>query len=379
MNGRVLSIQSHVAYGYVGNKAAVFPLQCLDYDVDVVNTVNFSNHSGYGHFGGSKASADELRKIFRLMEDNGMLTPHRLVTGYIPGAEALSAVAELAKKLRARRRDMIYLLDPVLGDSGKLYVSQDVIPIYKSMLPLSTIITPNWFEVETLTDQKIADMPSLRRALTILHEEHEVPHVVISSITLTPFLRAALPSSIRPPEDADNEDYLLCISSSSSRGEEGSQSQMSVVHAQCMPFISGYYSGVGDLFSALVLAHFSPSPPSPSPHLPTTTNGVSAPTQNGVDSAALPHPYTSTPLSRATSAALTTTHAILQDTATHAQTLPLDSRTSTDDELDNKEPARVVRRMRGRELRIVHGQDVIRQQRAVPRRTMELWVDFWDA
>ncbi|KAL1737634.1 Ribokinase-like protein, partial [Schizophyllum fasciatum] len=79
--GRVLSIQSHVAFGYVGGKAAVFPLQCLGYDVDVVNTVNFSNHSGYGRFGGTRASASDLRSIFDTMENNELLAQDRLLTG----------------------------------------------------------------------------------------------------------------------------------------------------------------------------------------------------------------------------------------------------------------------------------------------------------
>jgi pyridoxine kinase len=79
--GRVLSIQSHVTFGYVGGKAAVFPLQCLGYDVDVVNTVSYSNHAGYGRFGGSKASSAELAEIFTHMEQNELLAPERLLTG----------------------------------------------------------------------------------------------------------------------------------------------------------------------------------------------------------------------------------------------------------------------------------------------------------
>ncbi|KAG6849475.1 hypothetical protein H0H93_008144, partial [Arthromyces matolae] len=77
---RVLSIQSHVVYGYVGGKAAVFPLQCLGYDVDVVNTVHFSNHSGYGRFGGTRATADELTAVFEGMERNELMMPTRLLT-----------------------------------------------------------------------------------------------------------------------------------------------------------------------------------------------------------------------------------------------------------------------------------------------------------
>ncbi|EEB97603.1 hypothetical protein MPER_03045 [Moniliophthora perniciosa FA553] len=149
-SGRILSVQSHVAYGYVGGKAAVFPLQCLGYDVDVVHTVHFSNHAGYARAGGTKTSATELKSIFEAMQTNELLNPTRLLTGYIPNAEALGAVKELAEKLK-QREELIYLLDPVMGDSGRLYVAPDVIPVYKSMLPLATIITPNWFEVECVS------------------------------------------------------------------------------------------------------------------------------------------------------------------------------------------------------------------------------------
>lgn len=78
---RVLSIQSHVVYGYVGGKAAVFPLQLLGYDVDVVNTVNYSNHSGYGRIGGTKSTSDDLNRIFDVMSQNELLRPDRLLTG----------------------------------------------------------------------------------------------------------------------------------------------------------------------------------------------------------------------------------------------------------------------------------------------------------
>ena len=151
----------------------------------VVNTVNFSNHSGkflppphttpltsstfagYGRSGGTKTTAAELNSIFEGMETNELLVPTRLLTGYIPGAEALIAVAQLAQKLKATKEGLTYLLDrtssplhpllgslirvlyvAVMGDAGHLYVAADVIPVYKDLLPLATVITPNWFEVE---------------------------------------------------------------------------------------------------------------------------------------------------------------------------------------------------------------------------------------
>ncbi|KAI0701478.1 Ribokinase-like protein [Cytidiella melzeri] len=351
--GRILSIQSHVAYGYVGGKAAVFPLQCLGYDVDVVNTVNFSNHSGYGRFGGSRANAAELSGIFQYMEGNGLLCPERLLTGYIPGGEGLSAVLDLARKLRQRSPGLTYLLDPVLGDSGKLYVSPDVIPIYRSMLPLSTIITPNWFEVEVLTEVRLTDLSSLQRALTILHMEHHVPNVVISSIPLRRWLRDALPQNLQPPtcDEIADTDFLLSIVSSTEGRTAGNA--LSTVHARYIPCLSGYFSGVGDLFSALVLAHYEPPKIAP----------------------LSPWDGSTTVIAYAVSQALSKTHAILKMTHEFAARLPEAERLPSDEELDKKEPDRVVRRMRGRELKLIQGQDVIRS--VEPVEEMGLWRTFW--
>ncbi|KII86029.1 hypothetical protein PLICRDRAFT_144818 [Plicaturopsis crispa FD-325 SS-3] len=342
--GRILSIQSHVAFGYVGGKAAVFPLQCLGYDVDVVNTVNFSNHSGYGRLGGTKANAAELTAQFDNMEQNGLLVTRRLLTGYIPGAEALSAVFAFAKKLKERQHDLIYLLDPVMGDAGRLYVAPDVVPVYRAMLPLATVITPNWYEVEVLTGTEIKDMHSLRSVLRIFHEEYHVPNVVISSMPLKPWLLAALPPHLRPAGDGE---YLLCVASTT-------DSAPSAVHVECVPFINGYFTGVGDLFSALLLAHFQQPLPESSPE-PESAQ---------------------TPLSYAAHLALNKTHAILRLTHEHAMRLPEEERLPTDEEMDRAEPVRKYRRMRGRELRVVQGQDIIRGGVAGDRQ-MHLWSDFW--
>ncbi|KAF9465531.1 Ribokinase-like protein [Collybia nuda] len=340
---RVLSIQSHVVFGYVGGKAAVFPLQCLGYDVDVVNTVHFSNHAGYGRSGGTKASAGELNAIIESMEFNELLAPTRLLTGYVPGAEGLSAIAGLARKLKERRPEMIYLLDPVMGDAGRLYVAADVIPVYREMLPLATLIAPNWFEVETLTQVPLNDLASLQRALRILHDEYHVPNVVLSSIPLKPWLFEALPQSIRPTDDSE---YLLCISSSST------PNSTSIVHAQCVPLLPGYFSGVGDLFSALLLAHFHPG---------TQLCGKEE-----------------TPVSYAASHALSKTHAVLCITHQHSETLPEEERQPTDDEKDASEPLRRTRRMRGRELRLIQGQDIIRGTSLKDCRRLQPWEAFWD-
>ncbi|KAG1787493.1 Ribokinase-like protein [Suillus plorans] len=354
VNDRVLSIQSHVSYGYVGGKAAVFPLQCIGYDVDAVNTVNFSNHTGYGLFGGTRTSPEDLTSIFRMMEEIGLLSPRRLLTGYIPNAAAMEVIKELAQKLKSRNPHLIYLMDPVLGDSGKLYVSQDVIPIYKEMLSFATIITPNWFEVETLTGVSLLSLSALCNALSILHKH--VQHVVISSIPLQPWLSDVIPETMQPPASTyDQQAYLLCISSSRTIGSNSH----STVHARLVPLIPGYFSGVGDLFSALTLGHFNPSP--------TPSDGKL-------------HPATQTPLSFAVAAALHKTHSILEFTNTFAAQLPPEDRTTTDDEYDAAEPIRKLKRMKARELRLVQGQHILREEwREGQGKDLQFWDGFWDS
>ncbi|KAI6116729.1 bud site selection protein 16 [Pisolithus croceorrhizus] len=357
---RILSIQSHVAFGYVGGKAAVFPLQCMGYDVDVVNTVNFSNHTGYGYFGGTKTTAEELSTIFDSMDKTGVLTATRLLTGYVPNAASLDVVHRLARKLKARNPDLIYLLDTVLGDAGKLYVTADVIPAYRKILPLATVIAPNWFEVETLTDMKLTDLASLRGALGKLHVEYRVPNVVISSIPLSR-IAASIPEYLLPSRPTngvtqdgastppDEQQYLICIVSSVNDVHSEASSSISIVHARCVPLIPGYFSGVGDLFSALLLGHFHPLP-TPSAHGPACTS----------------------PVASATAHALAKTHAILSLTHLAAST---ESLPATDDELDAHEPERMSRRMKGRELKLVQGQDIFKSEDLVE--PMIVWEGFW--
>lgn len=103
---RVLSIQSHVVSGYVGNKAATFPLQLLGYDVDAINTVQFSNHTGYGYTNGHKTSPDQLAAVFEGLEQNKLVRYDRILSGYTPSAQALEVVAQWI-----RQHPAVYLLD----------------------------------------------------------------------------------------------------------------------------------------------------------------------------------------------------------------------------------------------------------------------------
>ena len=113
-----------------------------------------------------------------------------------------------------------------------------------------------------LTGEKLRDLFSLQRALTTLHDVYEVPNVAISSIPVTEWLLRVLPSHIHPgtfddPAQGDDR-FLLCLTSSKS-GRLPNPNENSLVHACCIEKIPGYFSGVGDLFSALLLGHYRPA------------------------------------------------------------------------------------------------------------------------
>jgi pyridoxine kinase len=79
--GRVLSIQSHTVQGYVGNKSAVFPLQLLGFDVDPINSVQFSNHTGYPTFRGQVLNGSQLWDLIEGLAENDLLHYTHLLTG----------------------------------------------------------------------------------------------------------------------------------------------------------------------------------------------------------------------------------------------------------------------------------------------------------
>ena len=155
---RFLSLQSHVAYGYVGNRAAVFPLQRLGHEVWAVNTVEFSNHTGYGAWKGRAVPAEQVAEIVQGIEALGVLaTCDALLTGYVGDAALADVVLDTARLVRAANPKAIWCCDPVLGDIDTgIYVKPGIDTFFKERaLPAADIITPNHFELEHLTGDKI--------------------------------------------------------------------------------------------------------------------------------------------------------------------------------------------------------------------------------
>jgi pyridoxine kinase len=158
---RFLSLQSHVAYGYVGNRAATFPLQRLGHEVWAVNTVEFSNHTGYGAWRGRAAPAEQVADIVHGIEALGMLAKcDALLTGYVGDAALADVVMETARKVRAANPRAIWCCDPVLGDTDTgIYVKAGIDVFFRDRaLPAADLITPNHFELEHLTGRKVGTL-----------------------------------------------------------------------------------------------------------------------------------------------------------------------------------------------------------------------------
>lgn len=160
---KVLSIQSHVAYGYAGNKAAVFPMQRLGIEVSPIYTVQLSNHTQYDFFKGSFFSAEDIQNVIDGMISNGFLEKQdAILSGYIGNVDIAKVIANTVTLLKEKKQASLYCCDPVFGDkydedeTGHIFASNDHPKIFlKHLLPLADIVTPNLFELSVLSDTTI--------------------------------------------------------------------------------------------------------------------------------------------------------------------------------------------------------------------------------
>lgn len=183
----VLSIQSHVAWGHVGNAAAVFPLQRLGFEVLPIHTVQFSNHTGYGQFRGQVFGAEHVREVLLGLRERGVLPRlSAVLSGYLGDADTGRVILEAVGEIRQHNPAVRYLCDPVMGDVGRGVFVNPAIPDFlrDQAIPFANIITPNQFEFELLTGSKPAD---LQDAVKIARQlRGRGPDVVIVTSLATP-------------------------------------------------------------------------------------------------------------------------------------------------------------------------------------------------
>ena len=167
----LLSIQSHVVYGHVGNSAAVFPLQRLGAEVLPLNTVQFSNNTGYPAWRGRAFTAADIDDcVVGLVEVGAIARCDGVLSGYLGKAEVGEAALSAVAAVRAAHPAAAYCCDPVIGDVDRgVYVEAGVADFFRNRgLPAATVTTPNAFELAYLTGLPVDDVASAKRAIAAL-------------------------------------------------------------------------------------------------------------------------------------------------------------------------------------------------------------------
>jgi pyridoxine kinase len=227
----VLSIQSHVAYGHVGNSSAVFPLQRLGIEVWPVHTVQFSNHTGYGEWRGRVFDGPAVEEVVEGITDRGVLgTCDAVLSGYLGSADIGHAVVSTVTNVRAANPAAVYCCDPVIGDVGRgVFVRPGIEEFLRDIaVPAADIVTPNHFELDLL-------------AGTTTHSLIEVKDAVAAVQALGP--RVVLTTSLETSETPDDAIDLLA-------SEGGRHYRVRT------PKLGVSVNGAGDAVAALFLAHW---------------------------------------------------------------------------------------------------------------------------
>jgi len=170
----LLSIQSHVAYGHVGNASAAFPLQRLGAEVWPVHTVQFSNHTGYGAWRGQVFGADLVRDVVTGIEERGVLPKcDGVLSGYMGDAAIGEAILEAAAKVKTANAQAQYCCDPVIGDVGRGIFVRPGIPEFMRdrAVKAADVITPNQFELNFLSESETSSLAGTLRAIDKVHRE----------------------------------------------------------------------------------------------------------------------------------------------------------------------------------------------------------------
>lgn len=168
---KVLSIQSAVAYGHVGNSAAVFPLQRIGVEVLPVYTVNFSNHTGYGAWRGPLIAPDDVAAVIQGIEDRGVFPEIDVIlSGYQGGEGIADVIIDAVARVKKANPDAVYACDPVMGNAKSGCFVAPAIPVLlrERVVPVADILTPNQFELGFLTDTEPGSIDSTLESADML-------------------------------------------------------------------------------------------------------------------------------------------------------------------------------------------------------------------
>jgi pyridoxine kinase len=228
---KVLSIQSAVAYGHVGNSAAVFPLQRIGVEVIPVPTVNFSNHTGYGAWRGPLIPPPEVAEILLGVEERGVFPQiDAVLSGYQGSVGIGDVIVDAVRRVKAANPSALYACDPVMGNAKSgCFVAPEIPDLLRDrVVPVADIITPNQFELGFLTGTEPAGIESTLAAADLAR-------------ALGP--STVLVTSVERPDRADGTIEMLVV-------DDAGAWLVSTPH---LPFKA---NGSGDVTAALFTAHY---------------------------------------------------------------------------------------------------------------------------
>lgn len=234
----VLSIQSHVAYGHVGNASAVFPMQRLGVEVWPIHTVQFSNHTGYGSWKGRVFDGPAIEELVDGIAERGVLERcDGVLSGYMGSADIGNAILGAVERVRALNAEALYCCDPVIGDVGRGVFVRPGIPEFMrdQAVPAADIITPNQFELDYLSGLTTDSLNEVKRGISTVQE-------------LGP--KAVLVTSVETRETPDDAVDMIA----------GEGSRFWRVRT---PKLSLSVNGAGDAIAALFFVHYARSRSAP--------------------------------------------------------------------------------------------------------------------
>ncbi len=228
---KILSIQSAVAYGHVGNSAAVFPLQRIGVEVLPVYTVNFSNHTGYGAWRGPLIAPADVADVLTGIEERGAF-PHidAVLSGYQGGEGIGDVIIDAVARVKAANPAAVYACDPVMGNAKSGCFVAPAIPVLlrEKVVPVADIITPNQFELGFLTETEPDTIASTLASADIARE-------------MGP--RTVLVTSVERPDREPDTIEMLVVDDSGAW----------IVQTPLLPMKA---NGSGDVTAALFTAHY---------------------------------------------------------------------------------------------------------------------------
>jgi pyridoxine kinase len=227
---KILSIQSAVAFGHVGNSAAVFPLQRIGVEVMPVYTVNFSNHTGYGAWRGPLISPEDVRDVITGIEERGALADTDVVlSGYQGGEGIADVILDAVARVKAANPAAVYACDPVMGNAVSGCFVAPAIPVLlrDRVVPAADIITPNQFELGFLTGTEPLTLEDTLASVELIRATGP---------------RTVLVTSVQRPDRPDGTVEMLAVT------DEGAW----IVQTPLLPLKA---NGSGDVTAALFTAH----------------------------------------------------------------------------------------------------------------------------